>query len=124
MTGVQSVLFRSELAYAYLKLNDVESALTHAQLEYERRPANIDVCEMMGWINYKKGNYATANTYINTALKTNSKSATLLCRAGLIKIKAGEQQRGLALIKTALTINPFMDDAALKQEALKYITAN
>ncbi|MGZ3885728.1 MAG: tetratricopeptide repeat protein, partial [Bacteroidia bacterium] len=34
-----------ELAYAYLKLNDVDNALKHAKIEYERRPENIDVCE-------------------------------------------------------------------------------
>lgn len=112
-----------ELAYAYLKLNDVDNALTHALLEYERRPANIDICEMMGWVNYKKGNYAEANNYINTALKTNSKSPVLLCHAGLIKIKAGEQQRGVALIKKGLEINPFMEDLELKKEALKYISS-
>ena len=79
-----------ELAFAYLKMNDLENASKHAQLEYERRPENIDVCEMMAWVHYKVGNYAEANKYINKALRTNSQNPVLLSRAGLIKIKSGE----------------------------------
>jgi tetratricopeptide (TPR) repeat protein len=112
-----------ELAYAYLKTNDPESALKHAMLEYERRPDNIDVCEAVAWANYKKGNYAEANKYINTALRTKSGNPVLLCHAGLIKIKAGEDQKGKELIRKALETNPFMADISLKTEAAHYITA-
>lgn len=109
-----------ELAYAYLKLNDVDNALKHAQLEYERRPENIDVAETMAWVNYKKGNFTEANTYINTALKTNSKNPQLLCRAGLIKIKAGETEKGKGLLKTAIAANPYIEPA-LAREAQNYL---
>ncbi len=113
-----------ELAYAYLKINDTENALKHAQLEYERRPDNIDVCETMAWVYYKKGDYASANKYINTALKTNSKNPVLLSRAGLIKIKSGEQQKGKELITYAFQSDPFITDISLKKEAGNYITFN
>lgn len=110
-----------ELAYAYLKLNDTDDALKHAQTEYERRPENIDVCETLGWVQYKKGNYKEANTLINKALKTNSKNPVLLCRAGLIKVKAGETEQGKLLIKKAVDSNPFLD-VELKKEANPYLS--
>lgn len=112
-----------ELAYAYLKTNNLEKALKHAMLEYERRPENIDVCETVAWVNYQKGDYVSANKMINKALRTNCKNPVLLCRAGLIKIKAGEKEKGIELIKTALNTNPFITDIELKNEVSKYLVA-
>ncbi|MCD6069313.1 MAG: hypothetical protein K0S33_4139 [Bacteroidetes bacterium] len=109
-----------ELAYAYLKVPDLEKALKHAKLEYERRPDNIDVCETLAWVNYKKGNFAEANKLINKALVTNNKNPLLLCHAGMIKIKAGETAKGQELIKQALESNPYLD-VELKNEAVKYL---
>jgi tetratricopeptide (TPR) repeat protein len=110
-----------ELAYAYLKINDLENALKHAELEYERRSDNIDVCETLAWVHYKMGQFNDANTIINKALRTSTKNPVLLCRAGLIKIKAGEKDKGLALIQTALMANPIIFDVDLKKEATNYI---
>ncbi|MCW3076029.1 MAG: hypothetical protein JWO32_638, partial [Bacteroidetes bacterium] len=98
-----------ELAYAFLKINDVNSALKHALLEYERRPENIDVCETVAWVKYKKNEIADANKLIDKALKTGSKNPVLLCHAGLIKLKNGQTEQGMAFIKTALETNPFLD---------------
>jgi tetratricopeptide (TPR) repeat protein len=109
-----------ELAYAYLKINDLDNALKHALLEYQRRPANIDVSETLAWVKYKKGDYSEANTLINIALRTHSKNPVLLTHAGLIKIKNGETEKGMALIKTAAETNPFMD-LELRHEASSYL---
>lgn len=108
-----------ELAYAYLKVPDYDQALQHAQTEYERRPDNIDICETMAWVQYKKGNYAEANKMINKALRTNCQNPTLLCRAGLIKIKAGEMEKGDLLIKKAMGTNPYLDPELKKEAAGK-----
>ncbi|MBA2612051.1 MAG: tetratricopeptide repeat protein [Bacteroidetes bacterium] len=109
-----------ELAYAYLKINDVDNALKHALVEYERRPQNIDVAETLAWVEYKKGEFAEANKHITTALKTNSQNPTLMCRAGLIKIKAGETEKGKAFIKKALSADPFIE-TELKKEITPYL---
>lgn len=106
-----------ELAYAYLKVNNTKDALKHAMLEYKRRPNNIDVCETVAWVNYKKGNYSQANKAINKALRTKCKNPILLCRAGLIKIKSGEQQAGILMIKKGLQLNPKIADLDLRNEA-------
>ncbi len=109
-----------ELAYAYLKINDVDNALRHALLEHERRPNNIDVSETLAWAYYKKGNFKDANTYIDVALKTGSKNPTLLCRAGLIKTKYNQVPLGKQLITQALSINPFLE-TELKTEANPFL---
>lgn len=110
-----------ELAYAYLKTGETDKALEHAKTEYDRRPQNIDVAETLAWVNYKKGNFAEANKLIDVALKTKSKNPVLLCRAGLIKIKAGEADKGKVFIKTALETNPFLE-VELKKEASPYLS--
>jgi tetratricopeptide (TPR) repeat protein len=97
-----------ELAYSYLKINDYDKALTHALIEYNRRPDNIDVNETMAWVKYKKGEYKEAVDYIKVAMKTNCQTPTLLCRAGLIKIKSGDKDGGEALVKKAKSLNPYL----------------
>jgi tetratricopeptide (TPR) repeat protein len=109
-----------ELAYAYLKINNTDKALEHAMLEYNRRPKNIDVCETVAWVYYKQKNYAKANVFISKALRTGSENPTLLCRAGLIKFKAGKQQEGKKLLKLAFKNNPIISDIKLKNEANCY----
>ena len=112
-----------EQAYAYLKLNDYDNALKHALIEYNRRPDNIDINETMAWVKYKKGEYKEANDYIKVALKTNSQNPTLLCHAGLIKIKNGQKEEGITLIKKAWGINPFLP-AELSGESKTAIAMN
>jgi tetratricopeptide (TPR) repeat protein len=109
-----------ELAYAYLKIKDNAKALEHATIEYQRRPNNIDVAECMAWVEYKNDNYKEANKLIDVALKTKSKNPILICRAGLIKIKANQLAAGKELIKKALEKNPFLD-IDLRNEAIVYL---
>ncbi|WP_081768493.1 tetratricopeptide repeat protein [Hymenobacter swuensis] len=97
-----------ELAYAYVKTGELDKALKHAKIEYDRRPDNIDVCETMAWVHYKRGEYKDAEQYMKTARRTNSRNPTLLCRAGLIATKNGRAAEGQALIKQALTTNPYL----------------
>lgn len=94
-----------ELAYAYLKVNDYDNALKRALLEYDRRPDNIDVNECVAWVYYSKGDYNKALPYIKTALKTNCKNPTLLCRAGLIFAKSGDKTVAKTTLQQALHTN-------------------
>ncbi|MFI5212329.1 MAG: tetratricopeptide repeat protein, partial [Ignavibacteria bacterium] len=112
-----------ELAYAYLKTNEVGKALNHALMEYNRRPDNIDVNETLAWVYYKKGDYPDALKYITVALKTNSKNPTLLCRAGLIYGKNGNAAKAKELTQTALEKNPIINEE-LRKEALKIMQDN
>ena len=98
-----------ELAYAYLKTNELDKALEHAKIEYDRRPDNIDVNETMAWVLYKRGQYAEAQKYMQVARRTGSKNPVLLCRAGLILTKLGKTAEGQALIENSLQIAPYLN---------------
>lgn len=111
-----------ELAYAYLKIKEYDKAMQHALLEYNRRPENIDVNECVAWVYYSKGDYAKALPYIKTALKTNSKNPTLLCRAGLIYAKNGNSSTAKVQLKDALNSKAVISED-LRDECLKVYSA-
>jgi tetratricopeptide (TPR) repeat protein len=98
-----------ELAYAYVKTNELDKALEHAKIEYERRPDNIDVNETMAWVLYKRGEFAEAQKYMQVARRTGSKNPVLLCRAGLILSKLGKTAEGQALIENSLRTAPYLN---------------
>ena len=110
-----------ELALAYLDAYRYDLALTHALIEYNRRPDNIDVNETLAWVYYKRGEYTDADKYITVAMKTGSQNPKLLYEAGLIKMKSGEKEKGIALINQSLQINPFVSPL-LKWERKNYLT--
>lgn len=91
-----------ELAYAYLNINDTKKALEHAQLEYNRRPDNIDVNECLAWVYYAKGDYSSAMKYISVATRTGCKHPALLSHAGLIYAKAGKPAEAKQLLDNVL----------------------
>ena len=97
-----------ELAYAYLKIGNVEKALEHAIREWNRRPENIDVNECLAWVYFQKNDSANAVKYIQKALKTNSQNPILLWRAGQIFIQNKEIEKGKSLENKALQINKFL----------------
>jgi tetratricopeptide (TPR) repeat protein len=109
-----------ELAIAYLKINDNDDALKHALIEYNRRPANIDVNRTLAWVYYKRGEYADAAKYSKVAMKTNSQNPELLYEAGLISEKNGNAAEGLELMKKSLSIDPFLK-VELRNEGNKYL---
>ena len=98
-----------ELAYAYLKTNELDKAMEHAKIEYDRRPDNIDVNETMAWVLYKRGQYAEAQKYMQVARRTGSKNPVLLCRAGLILTKMGKTAEGQTLIENSLKTAPYLN---------------
>lgn len=112
-----------ELAYAYLKINEVDKALDHALAEYNRRPENIDANETLAWVYYQKGAYAKAIPYMKVALKTNSKNPVLLCRAGLIYEKTGDKVKAKEYLEQAFKNNATLPELLKlhSEQALKEI---
>jgi len=108
-----------ELALLYLKRGETELAMEHALEEYNRRPNNMDVNQTLAWVLCQRNEIREANTFINVALKTGSKNPVLLYQAGIIKVGNGNRNEGIALMKQALDINPFLD-VQLKQQGIKY----
>ena len=111
-----------ELAYAYLKTNELDKALEHAKIEYARRPDNIDVNETMAWVLYKRGQYAEAQKYMQVARRTGSQNPVLLCRAGLILSKVGKTAEGQALIEKSLKTAPYLN-AEVEAEGKKLLAS-
>jgi Tfp pilus assembly protein PilF len=105
----------AELANVYLLLKNYDLALTHGENEYNRRPDNIDVNALMAWIYYNKGEPGKSLPFIKNALRTNSKNPTLLCQAGLMYYKTGDETKAKALLSEALRNDPNID-SALKEE--------
>ena len=91
-----------ELAHAHLRAGDNDRALQHALAEYNRRPENIDVNETLAWVYYSREEYSKALPHLKKAMRTNSRSPTLLCRAGLIYSKAGDIQAAKTLLQQVL----------------------
>ncbi|WP_301921575.1 lipopolysaccharide assembly protein LapB [Ferruginibacter sp.] len=100
-----------ELSYAYLSINNVDKALEHALLEYNRRPKNIEVNETVAWMYFKNNEADKALPYLQEALKTNSKNPTLLCRAGLIFAKKGDTVKAKKYLQDGLQNNPTIDES-------------
>ena len=111
-----------ELAFAYLKTNELDKALEHAKIEYARRPDNIDVNETMAWVLYKRGEFAEAHKYMQVARRTGSKNPVLLCRAGLILCKTGKAAEGQALIEKSLKTAPYLNPE-VESEGKKLLAA-
>lgn len=109
-----------ELAYAYLKIKENDKALEHAMMEYDRRPANIDVNETVAWVHYCRGDYTKAVPYIDAALRTHSKNPVLLSRAALIYYKSGNTQLAKTTIAATSLQNPYINPE-LRAEAEKTI---
>jgi tetratricopeptide (TPR) repeat protein len=76
-----------ELAKAFEKTNQWDSAKKYATLEYNVRPKNIDVNNELAWIAYSQNDIAKAKEYITTALSTGSKNPEILQRAAAINTK-------------------------------------
>ena len=108
-----------ELAYAYLKTNELDKALEHAKIEYERRPDNIDVNETLAWVYYRRGDAANAAKYMKVARRTGAQNPVLLGRAGLIMVKNGQAAEGRALLEKSLKTAPYLDpELAAEGQAL------
>ena len=106
-----------EQAYAYLKNNDLDKALEHALAEYNRRPKNIEVNEMMAWVYYKRNETEKAIPYLDAAMVTNSMSPALLCTTGLIYCKTGNVEKGKEMLRLGLKSNPVILDDIRKAAA-------
>jgi len=105
-----------EMAHAYLGVNNYEKALEYALQEYNRRPENIEVNETVAIVYYARGEYVEALPYIEAAIKTNCKNPELLCHAGLIYAKTGDNTKAKMFLKEALKNDPVIS-VSLKIES-------
>ena len=109
-----------EQAYVYLQQNNLDMALAHALAEYNRRPKNIDVNETLAWVYYNRNEFKNALPFVDAALITGSRNPQLLCIAGLVYTKTGNEEKGKNFIASALKNKPILSEDILKEiETLK-----
>lgn len=109
-----------ELATLYVKMGKMDKAVEHARIEYERRPQNIDACETLAWVLYKKGQVAEAAPLVATMMRTKSQNPERLVKAGLIMLANG-QTEGKEMITKGLSLKPYLDET-LAEEAKGHIS--
>jgi tetratricopeptide (TPR) repeat protein len=90
---------------------DLPVALANAEHEFEHRENNIDVNAAMAAILYAKGDFGAAQTHLDMAKATGSKSADLLLIGGLIRIAKGDKVNGKKLVKAAFSQDPYLQHA-------------
>jgi len=76
-----------ELAKAFEKTSQWDSAKKYAMMEFKIRPKNIDVTNELAWIAYSQGDFEKAKDFLKTALSTGSKNPELLQRTLVINSK-------------------------------------
>ena len=102
-----------EMAMAYMDTKQNEKALQYALKDLTMRPDNIDANELVAWLYYLDGDYANAKTYAAKTLRTNTKNATTLYKAGMVYATAGDAAKGNELMQQAREISPFIDQRIL-----------
>jgi tetratricopeptide (TPR) repeat protein len=80
------------------------------------------VNETVAIVYYAKGEYSKALPYIEAALKTNCKNPELLCHAGLIYSKSGDNTKAKMFLKEALKNDPLIS-ASLKTESQEMLAS-
>lgn len=83
-----------ELCKLYTKAGKMDLALKYGQIEYKKRPRNIDVNHAMAVIAFKNNDFKKAKEYLAVAMSTGSKDPELLMDAGKIDRSLSNSQFG------------------------------
>ena len=75
--------------------------------EYEIRPNNIDVNQIIAAIFYQKGDFESAKIHVTKAMNTNGNSPKLNRLAGLIEIETGSPVEGKNLLQKSFSADPY-----------------
>jgi tetratricopeptide (TPR) repeat protein len=104
-----------ELAFIYLMENNPSEALKHAIAEYNRRPDNVEVAEMVAWAHFRNGEAQKALHFLHTALKTGSKNPTLLSHAAMIYAQVGDKAKAKVMLEEVVKIDPNIEPTLKKE---------
>ena len=105
-----------EYAVVYRDLiQDQDQALHYALTEYEKRPNNMEVNQLLASIYLLQGNLAEAENHRLAALSTGARDPELLMISGLIQTKNGDSRNGRKHIRQSLELNPYQQDSFATQ---------
>ena len=110
----------NNLAYLLAENGAADEALKYAQRALELTPDNPDVSDTMGWVLYHKGVYTAAVTHLKSAV---SKGQDIRVRYHLAMAycKAGDENRGWAVLQAALHQDPNVPEAKLAQQLFQEV---
>ncbi len=104
-----------EMAKMYFEFTtDYDEAMSNAMHEYEIRPNNIDVNQIIAAIFYRKGDFDSAKMHLDKAMKTNNNSPKINCLAGLIMIETGSESDGKKLLEKSFSADPYQSHSLAK----------
>ncbi len=102
-----------EMATACLAAGKLDDALKYANNDLAMRPDNIDADELAAWIYYLKGDYTHAKPLAEKMMRTNSRNAEKMYKAGAIFVAAGDNEKGRKLMADAMGVSKYIDQKIL-----------
>jgi tetratricopeptide (TPR) repeat protein len=108
----------NNLAYLLAEhANQTTEALKYAQRAKELVPDSAEYSDTLGWVLYRQGLYPMAVKELERATAKQS-SVTSQYHLAMAYAKAGDWNRGRAVLKTALERNPKLPEAQLARQVL------
>jgi tetratricopeptide (TPR) repeat protein len=107
--------------YAYLLAESggqLTEALKYAQKAKEVSPRVAEYSDTLGWIFYRQGLYSTAVSELERASALPGSHVVTKYHLAMAYAKAGETDRGRAVLKTALKLAPTLPEAKVAQQML------
>ena len=108
----------NNLAYLLVEHgNQVDEGLRMAQKAKELAPNDSAVEDTLGWAFYRKGLYASAVPYLESAASKNN-TAVRRYHLAMAYVQAGDHNRGRQAFEAALKMNPNLPEAAAARQLI------
>jgi tetratricopeptide (TPR) repeat protein len=109
----------ANLAWVYATRNEkLDVALGLALKARQQMPALDSIADTLGWVQYKKGDYAAAKLLLQNCVKAAPYQAYFHYHLGMVLLAAGERKRGSAELESALRLKLSGDGEHDAREAL------
>jgi Flp pilus assembly protein TadD len=94
---------------------NLDEALKYAQKAVELTPDSPAYADTLGWILYRKGVYASAVRYLETAAKA-QKLTVAKYHLAMAYARTSDWSRGRSTLNAALRLDPSLPEAATAQQ--------
>jgi tetratricopeptide (TPR) repeat protein len=109
----------NNLAYLLTEYrSDHDAALKFAEKAVELNPTAPEFCDTLGWVLYRKGVYNSAVKYLERA-SADPRNVVWKYHLAMAYAKAGNAQRGRAVLEAALKVNANVPEAKAAREMLE-----
>lgn len=111
-----------ELAILYSEqFNNHKRALEYARQAVHKFPGNASSYDVLGWIYFRAGDYASATQYFNKAIQLSPDNPDFLYHSGLALRKTGNTRQATAAFEQALKLTDKNKAAKLAKELQQQI---